>query len=364
MKSSTLTLQSSLYFALFLLSLLAVPFTSSAASSKLSCELAVTTSVGTINIDNKETVLLNKGDVIEIEWDSKNAKKAFDKNDDKIDLDGNATSSPKKTTTYTFQFENGNREVTCTVTAFVVEGAFDQSTLSTMSVRPTVSGEVTGPKTVQLMIYKKNGTKPIFKSKIIKTKNGEWSTKITKSLAKGEYTAVLVGEKKFKLNTIATSTLTIGKKVETSVTTFVVEPVPLLNGGVAKASAAVPVAYFQVINIGKAVGKVESFSIKQNGSASTNAVVGFTISDSQSAVVTTIKAETGKSLFKDTVAKLPMNALIGAGQMKLFTIKAIMAPTLASYIGTQLKLDVSAVETNGTEKGVFPVRGTTWTLGY
>jgi hypothetical protein len=344
--------------------LLAMPGASFAASSRPACELQITTQAGSITTDGKETVLLNKGEIIEITWDSKNAKKAFDKDGDEIELDGSATSSPKKTTTYAYEFKNGSKEVECKVTVIVVAGKFDQSTLTTMSVKPTISGEVTGSKTVQLMIYKKDVTKPFFTSKVIKTKNGKWNTKITKSLAKGEYTVALVGEKRVKLNTIATSTLTIGKKAESSVTTFVVEPVPLLNGGVAKASAAVPVAYFQVINIGKAIGKVESFSIKQNGSAPTDTIVGFTISDSQSTAVITIKAEAGKMLFKDKVAKLPMNALIGAGQMKLFTIKAILAPTLMPYMGTQLKLDVSAVETNGAEKGVFPVRGTTWTIGY
>lgn len=363
MKSITLSLRSRLCITL-LLFLLAVPSISLAASSKLSCELEIATSAGTVKTSDKETVLLIKGDVIEIAWNSENAKKAFDKNNDKIDLEGSATSSPKKATTYTYTFENGSKEVECKATVLVVEGEFDQSTLTTMSVKPSLSGEATGSKTVRLMIYKKDVTKPIFTSKIIKVKNGKWTTKVTKSLAKGEYIVELVGEKKIELNTIATSTLTIGKKAQSSVTTLVVEPVPLLNGGTAKASAAVPIAYFQVINIGKAIGKVESFSIKQNGSASTDAIIGFTISDSQSTVVTTVKAEAGKTLFKDKVAKLPMQALIGAGQMKLFTIKAIMAPSITSYIGTQLKLDVSAVETNGTEKGAFPVRGTTWTLGY
>jgi hypothetical protein len=367
MESFTLFFRSHIRFLALTLLFFVVPFTTFAASSRPMCELEITTKAGTITTDDKETVLLVKGETIGIVWDSKNAKEAYNDNNDIIDLDGSATSSPSKTTTYTYTFKNGDKKVECEVVVQVVEGDFTETALTTKSLRPTLSGTVLGTKSVQIAIYKEGAEKPLFTSKVIKVKNGKWSTKVTKTLQKRDYTVVLLGEKQTELNTIATSTLTIGsviKKPESPTTTFVVESVPLLNGGIARAGSVVPISYLQVINIGRAGGKVESISIKQNGSASTNAIVGFMISDSRSNVVTTIKAEAGKTLFKDKVATVPINTLVGAGQMRLFTIKAIIASSISPFIATQLKLDVAGVATNGIRKGTLPIRGTTWTLGY
>lgn len=347
--------------------LFALPFSTHAATNTPSCELTVTTTSGTIEIKKKDRVLLPLGEELKIEWDSTNAKKAFDDNNKAIDQDGSATTSPTKTRTYTYRFENGSKKVICEVTAQVVEGAFKDEALTSPSGKPTISGTAAGTKSVQLFIYKNESDKPLFTSKVITVKNGKWSTKVSKSLAKGTYIVELHGLKNIELNTIATSTLSIGikpsKTTATSDTTFVVETVPLLNGGIAKGGTTVPVSFLQVINIGKSKGKVESFSIKQNGTAATNAIVGFTVTDNRTSEVVRVGSISKPIVFKDGIAVIPMSASIEAQDMRLFTIQAILAANVAPHITKHLKLDVSKVATNGKEMGTFPIRGTTWTLG-
>jgi len=39
-----------------------------------------------------------------------------------------------------------------------------------------------------------------------------------------------------------------------------------------------------------------------------------------------------------------------------------MTNAVSMYAGTQLMIDVSSIETTATVKGLFPIRGTTWTI--
>lgn len=345
-----------------------LPSVSYAASSKVTCALEVTTEQGTVDIEDNATVLLVRGTEVEIVWDSTHAKKAFDGDGDKIKLEGTATMSPTTTSTYAYTFTNGSKKATCEVTIQVVEGTFKSSTLSTSSSKPKISGTASGTKSVQLYVYKEGTTKPLYTSNVIKVKKDAWSTTVSKKLKNGTYTVVLVGEKNTELNTIATSTLTIGKKATSesvSATTFVAQSVPLLLGGTAKPNSSVAISFLQVINIGKTSGVVEGFSVKQTGSASTKAIIGFTISDDRDTTSETIGGSEGTVLFKDGVAVLPLHTTIAAGDMRLFTLKAILSKNASEHIGKQLKLQVSAVDTNGTlSQSTLPIRGVTWTIGY
>lgn len=365
MKSFVFVRRIQLTFIIMLSVLLVMPFAALASTVKPFCSLTVTTQNGSIKTTEGDTVLLNYGEDIKISWKSKNAEKAF-ANNNKVDLNGSATSSPKKTTTYNYKFVAGTKSKICKVTVQVVEGNIKSSTLQSLSSKPTITGIASGTRSVQIEVYKKNSEKVFFKSKTIKTKNGKWSAKITKKLEDGVYTVVLLGEKQTRLNTIATGTLAIGKKAiseQTKKTTFVAESIPLLVGGFARAGSSVPISYLQVINIGKETGKVESFVVKQNGNASSQTIVGFTISDDQGTKYKDVGTAAVPVVFKDGVAILPVGASIPSGEMKLFTIKAILSPNLSAYAGKQLKLDIAGINTNTAfTKTGFPIRGTTWTL--
>lgn len=364
MKKSLYHIKTFGILSFFCLSLL-LPSFSLAATSKLSCTLTATTPNGEVELDSNDVVMLTKGEDIEIAWESKNAKKAYVGTGTKnpIELEGSATSSPSKTRTDTYRFENGNKKVYCKVKIEVVEGNFEDASMVTKITKPTLQGEAMGTKNVQVLIFKEDGKKPYFSSKQIRVKDGEWSTKISKNLSKGEYMVVLKGEKNTLLNTIATTTLTIGTKSmpkkTTSDTTFVVASVPLLSGGTIQAGATKPISYLQVLNIGKTVGKIEGFKIKQNGTAPTSAITSMTVSNEQG-VLATINAP----VFKDGVVTLPTAIPLLPQQMQLITIKVTLAPTAITSLGKQFKLDVSGVTTNGKMQSVFPIRGVIWTVGY
>lgn len=157
--------------------------------------------------------------------------------------------------------------------------------------------------------------------------------------------------------TTTTSTTTVAT---TSSATLVVSSVPLLQGGTAKANASVPISYLQITNVGNEPAYLRGFWVKQNGTAPTASVVTLTTIDDQG-------GSQGASLslpFNNGSAFAPTGAMFAPGQMRLFTIKAVIASNISAYIGTQLMIDVSSIDTNAKASGAFPIRGTTWTLGY
>ena len=247
--------------------------------------------------------------------------------------------------------------------------SFDEATLTATTTKPVISGEANNVKSVRINIYKEGVKKPIYKGKSAKVKSGEWSTKVHKAIPNGTYDIVLYGPKGVEKNTLATSTLVIdttgknkkfSKKVDT---TFVVEALPLLTGGSAKQSTSVPVSYLQVTNIGKNAGVVKGFWLKQNGGASANAVIGLTTVDDSGLLKGSVGGTEDATPFKDNVAYVPVpDVTIGAGQMKLFTIKAGIAANVTSYLGTQLMIDVTGIDTNAKTRASFPIRGTTWNI--
>lgn len=355
--------RTALFVAAFMLLL---PASASAATTRPSCSLEVTTKAGTVDIRKSATVLLVSGEDMEIEWNSKNANRAVDGDGETISLDGTATVSPERSTTYEYRFSNGSRKTVCEVEVQVVTGSFTESYLATKNQKPALKGKASGTRSVQLKIYAEGEKKPIFTSNVIRVKGGKWSTHISKKLPKGDYTVELLGQKDVELNTIATSTLTIGstkktpvKDVEKKQTAFVVKVVPLLMGGTTGSGKTVPISYLQVLNIGKVDASVTGFSVKQNGSASTNAITGFTVVDDSGAYSNTVAAN-----FKGGVAAIPAKVTIPAGGMKLFTIKANLGANLMAHLGTQLRFDVAGVDVDAAMQSTFPLRGVVWTIGY
>lgn len=251
--------------------------------------------------------------------------------------------------------------------------SIDASTLSTHSSKPTVSGTSVGVKSVKVYVKKEGSTKTIFKSRTIKVKKDQWKSRITKKLSEGTYEITLVDAKKSS-TVLATSTLTVGKGGTTnssgssssgnsnntkSDSTLVVSSVPLLTGGVARAGGSVPVSYLQVTNIGKETATLKGFWITQAGS-SAGAVVGLSTVDDKGGS----RASTGgtTAVFKNGAAFAPSTATLAPGEMKLFTIKAQLANNTYSYLGQQLTIAVSGLDTNAKVSGPFPIRGTTWTI--
>jgi hypothetical protein len=144
--------------------------------------------------------------------------------------------------------------------------------------------------------------------------------------------------------------------------TLVVAPVPLLSGGVAHAGDTVPVSYLQITNVGSATTTLTGFTVVQKGSAPTSAIIGFTTVDDKGGSRGTTGGTEGLTVFTDGTAIAAVNATFAPGQMKLFTVKAVLSKNVSAAIGKTLMLSISGLETPAAAKGSFPISGTTWTI--
>jgi hypothetical protein len=144
--------------------------------------------------------------------------------------------------------------------------------------------------------------------------------------------------------------------------TFTVSAVPLLIGGAAKAGESVAVSYLKITNIGKKPATLEGFTIQQNGSAPGLSVVGLSTVDDKGGSRGYVGGPEGTTPFVGIQAVAPTLASFEPGQMRLFTIKAVIGSNISAYAGTQLMIEVSSLKTDAEVKGSFPIRGTTWTL--
>ena len=364
MKFFTL-LQSKKALATLAFATLAVlPATTHAADVGPVCIMLLKTNAGTIVGPGNSEVMLNKGDDLRIFWFSANAIAAENKSGDSVSLTGSTVKSPIKKTTYSYTFTKGTKEVTCSVTAHPTEGHITASTLSTRATTPTISGTVTGTKTVSLEIFKDGSKTSVYKSGNVKVVDGAWKHKVTKTLSKGSYDLVFSGSGALKLNTISRRTLTIGTAAssDTNASTIVVQPIPLLVGGVAKRNQTVGMSYLQVLNVGRESVTITGIRVKQTGSASTATVLNLmAIDDTELA-----KGQVGKigtSPFKSGEALIPITLTLKSKETRLFTLKATLADDISDEIGNTLKLVVSGVNSRSNVKGTFPIKGVTWTIG-
>lgn len=342
-----------------------IPFNASAASSKVSCELTVTTSYDEASFSKKGEVLVQKGDSVTIAWEGKNATKVVDQNKDEVDLEDSITVTPDENESYSYRFTGKGRSVDCAVRLVVIDASIDEDTLETDNAKPTISGEAIGAKSVRLEIKNEDG-KIVSKTKTIRTKYGEWKTRISKRLEDGSYNVTLLGNKSAKINIIATSTLVIGDGATSASNSSTkkggmlsISSIPLLSGGTAAAGASVPVAYIKVANPGKDAASIDGFTLKQTGSASTDTIVSFSTNDDKSGSRYTTS---GAGLFKNGSTFVGLPATIPPGQFRIFTIKANLNASSGVSAGQTLVLDVASVTSGAALGGSFPIRGVTWTL--
>jgi len=143
-----------------------------------------------------------------------------------------------------------------------------------------------------------------------------------------------------------------------------VSSIPLLTGGSAALNASVPVAYIKVLNTSTEAAAINGFTLKQNGTAGTGAIIGFATSDDKGGSRSIIGGEEGVDLFEDGETFVPLKAVIEAGKFRIYTLKAQMSGRASGDVGKSLMLDVAAIDTGAAVRGNFPIRGTTWTLSF
>ena len=156
------------------------------------------------------------------------------------------------------------------------------------------------------------------------------------------------------------ATTTLSTAVGT--TTLAIASVPLLTGGTAHAGQSVPISYLQITNVGGEGALLKGFWVEQNGSSPTESVIGLSTVDDRGGSRSSAGGAEGSTPFQNGVALAPTDAYFAPGQMRLFTIKATITRVVDSYIGMQLVIDVTSIETAAAVQGQFPIRGTTWTI--
>ena len=351
--------------ALLLFGAFLFPMSASAATKAPTCSLSVTTANGTISAGKKDKILLAEGDTINIEWKSKNAKIGTDTQKGPIQLEGNASYKPKKTTLYSYRFTSGSKKVDCSFTAVIASGTIDKSTLTSGNSKPTIQGTANGTKTVRVIVRNADTKKTVYTSKDIRVAKGTWRAKLPKSLKDGAYSIEVLAAKDLELNTLTTGTFTVGQATSASASSFSVSSIPLLTGGTAAAGSSVPVTYLKIANLSQTPSTMNGITLKQYGSAPTGSVIGFMTSDDKGGSQSTLGGIEGSTPFaKDGTVFIPLKSTFAPGQFRIFTVKAMVSRSAAASAGKNLMLDVQSIDTDGKVAGVFPVRGTTWTLSY
>lgn len=238
-------------------------------------------------------------------------------------------------------------------------------TLVSVSGKPEISGAAIGVRGVRIEIRKEGSSKILYKSKTLKVREGEWRVRVAKKLPAGTYEVRVVTSQGRK-TVLAEELLQIGStntQAPTAKTTLAVGAVPLLGGGAIRAGQSVPVSYLQVTNIGTQSATLKGFWLKQNGSAPATLIVGLTTVDDKGGSRGASGGSEGPTPFKNNSAFVPTATVtLAPGEMKLFTIKAILALSTASHLGKQIILEVTGVDTDASLTKTFPIRGTTWTI--
>ena len=243
-------------------------------------------------------------------------------------------------------------------------GSFDEEAFASVSTKPSLTGEADDTRYVRVVVRTEAG-KSVFKKDVRVKADGEWKTKVTKRLKKGDYEVFLYAGKTSKRSALLDeATLTVGDTSGSSAgvgkgTTLSASMLPLLFGGTTRAGASVPVAYVKIVNTSSKESAIEGITLVQNGSAPVSVVTSFSTNDDKGGSRSTVNAS-----WKGNTTFVPLSATFAPGQMRIFTVKATMGTDAMLNIGKQLALNVSGIGTGAELPKVFPIRGTTWTLGY
>lgn len=63
------------------------------------------------------------------------------------------------------------------------------------------------------------------------------------------------------------------------------------------------------------------------------------------------------------LADFATESVFVAGQMRLFTLRAIVSQNVADQIGKEPSIDIASISSSKGTLGAFPIRGTTWVIG-
>lgn len=239
----------------------------------------------------------------------------------------------------------------------------DDAVLTTVATKPTLSGTATGTASIRLVVTDVNG-KSVFK-KTARVRSGLWAVRVTKKLKNGTYEVRVLDTSRRDAKVLDVEALSIGEPqslLPRSSGTLSVGALPLLTGGTAAPGVSVPVAYLRVQNASSDTVTLEGIEFVQEGNASAASVIGFATNDDKGGSRTVVGGLETTPQFKNGAAYLPFIAAVEPGQVRIFTVKAILSSNHGTDLGKQLFLSVRNVRANGAVRAAYPIRGTTWTL--
>ena len=356
------TLYVSLCLSLFFF-VMSLPMVTQAASSSPSCSFSVVLDGATTSVDRSDTIFVRSGSVLGLNWASRNATNLTDTSKRSVPLAGFATTTIYSSKKYTYTATRGSSRAYCGVSVSVVSGSVTSPNAASSSKSVTLTGKVRGDLMTLNVTVTPFGTSTPTTSASVRVRNGGWTFPRSLSFPDGNYMIDVSVDKSGVRTVVATSTLTVGNPPPVAATTLVVVPVQLLGGGTARANTNVAVAYLQLINLGSATATISGISMTQTDNAPVAAVTQLSaVSDNGLA-----RGSVGippTTPFVGQTATIPITLTLAPREMRLVTVKALMAPNLLPYLGTKLTLMTSSVTANAKIQSTFPIFGTIWTLGY
>jgi hypothetical protein len=347
----------------------AMPWSTYAKTERPQCTLSVGTTFGTTTIAAKGEVYFPKGSAVQLNLTTKNATRVTNAQGQKEELTVSKEVSPKKTTSFTYRVQNGSDRTTCEVILRPMTGSITLPSSRDPAKKLLLKGEVTGEKSVRVVVQKVGSSKPEYTSGTTKVSRGMWKVTVPKKLSSGTYNVKLVGTKHVDQDIIATTTLRVGKGKETQTsnttqkTTLAVSSIPLLAGGVARPGTTVPVAYLQMTNVGKETLTLTGIGVTARGTAPTALFSTLSTVDGTGSIRSMTDASKSGKLFTNGKSMVPVSSITFApGQMRLFTVKVALSETAASTPGTTIIMDVNSLETNASVRATLPIRGATWVI--
>jgi len=343
-----------------------LPHVTLAAQKSPTCALTATIEGNELKLKNKSTLLLHKGIELKIAWTSQNTRSAYDNRSDTIETSGYATSTVTRNEVHKYTFRNNQKKVDCEFRVKTASGVITTTRLDRISIKSVIEGTFKSQRRVLIELQKVGSTNVVYKSAYKTVRGNRWSIKLPSKLTDGDYIVTLRGDSKAAYNILATSSLQIGDPMITTTSqpsSLVVQVVPLLLGGTARAGVTVPIIYLQLINIGSATATLSGFTLRQNGNATTNSIVGLSVADDTGLYKNSVGTLAQPIVFVNNEATVPILANIAPKETRLYTLKASTLPGNYLNVGKQLKLDVIGVAPAPLVRATFPIIGTTWTVG-
>lgn len=333
-----------------------------AASTDPACTLYYINNDVIANTLSSVSIQVAKNDFVGLIWNGTNASEAVDRDNKTIQSLGAQIVIPLRDEVYSYTFSQGTKSVTCSIKLEVISGTLSTKATAKSGEKLTLSGKTADVKKVVVVVYPAGSTTTIYTTKSLDVKNGKFSIKMPKTLADGAYKIVLKTADIVPV-VLASSNVMVGKAQPIVQTNLIIKTVPLLAGGVAKLGAGVAVAYLQVINVGIAPANVTGFTFAQTGSAQPFAIVGFSMTDetglARGAVGNMIS---GTPLINNTVT-IPLLTTLAPKESRLFTARAVVAPTGAAYVGSTMSFALIAVSGDIKVQSVLPLSSVIWTVG-